>query len=358
MNDKVKLLEMLSNANGAPGFEDEVVNVIRENTNNLFDITEDVMRNVYMSVKGKKRDENKITVMLDAHSDEVAFIVQSIKANGLIKFLPLGGWALYNISAQKVRIKNCDNKYITGIVSSKPPHFLSEEEKNTQIKIQQLFIDVGASSREEVIEKFGIEVGAPIVPDVKFEYNYINDTFIGKAFDNRIGCGCVIETIKALADEDLNVNLIGAIAAQEEVGTRGAVITSNTVKPDIAIVFEGTPADDGFKPDDEAQSVLKKGPQIRHFDRSMITHPRFVKFARGIAIKNNIPIQDAVRSGGGTNGGKIHLSNNGVPTIVIGVPVRYIHTHYGISTIIDYENTIKWATEIVRSLDGQVLETL
>lgn len=358
MSDKLAFIEALSNANGAPGFEDEVTKFIRESYAESFDMEEDTLRNLYIKSKIRKTDDKKITLMLDAHSDEVAFIVQSIKNNGLMKFLPLGGWIPYNVSAQKVRIRNRDGVYISGIVSSKPPHFMSEEERNKSVKIEQLFIDVGASSRDEVMDKFGIEVGAPIVPDVVFEHNTINDTIIGKAFDNRLGCGCVIETLKALENEVLNINVVGAIASQEEVGLRGSTVTARTVKPDVAIVFEGTPADDGFKPDDEAQSVLKKGPQIRHFDKSMITHPRFVKFSRDVAKNNGIAIQDAVRMGGGTNGARIHLSQHGIPTIVIGVPVRYIHTHHGISTLTDYEDAIKWAVAIAKSLNTEVYKGL
>lgn len=355
MNEKIKLVEALSNAYGAPGFEDDVTRIIRDMFSEEFDSKEDTLRNLYLSNKGDMRDINKPTLMLDAHSDEVGFIIQAIKENGLLKFLPLGGWIPYNVPASKVKIRNRDGKYISGVVSSKPPHFMSEEERKKPLSLDQLYIDIGASSKDEVVDIFGIEVGSPVVPNVVFEYIDTNKTMIGKAFDNRLGCGCVIETLKALKDAELDVNVIGAIAVQEEVGLRGSKVTANTIKPDIAIVFEGTPADDGFRLPDEAQSVLKKGPQIRHSDKSMISHPRFVRFARDVAKDNNIPFQDAVRAGGGTNGSSIHLSNQGVPTIVIGVPVRYIHTHYGISTVIDYEHAIKWAIEIAKVINIDVL---
>ncbi len=295
--------------------------------------------------------------MLDAHSDEVGFIVQSIKSNGLINFLPLGGWIPYNASAQKVRIRNRDGEEITGIVSSKPPHFMSEDDRKKQVDFDTLFIDVGASSKEEVVDVFKIDVGAPIVPDVSFEYVKRNETMIGKAFDNRVGCACVLEVMNETIETPNGKFLVGAIASQEEIGTRGAVITANQIKPDIAIVFEGTPADDGFKPSDEAQSVLGSGPQIRHMDRSMITNPRFVKFAREVAIEHGIEFQDAVRKGGGTNGGPIHLAESGIPTIVLGVPVRYVHTHYGISSYSDYEKCLQWAKKIIEHITKEIVDS-
>ncbi len=355
MNKSIRLLQSLSDADGISGFEDSVVEVIKNTGSDKFEFAEDCFRNVYIEHKSNTRDSKEITVMLDGHSDEVGFIIQSIKNNGLMKFLPVGGWIPYNAAAQKVRILNSEGHYITGIVSSKPPHFMTAEERDKPVDFNTLFIDVGASSKQEVLEIFKIQVGAPVTPDVRFEFNEVNNTMIGKAFDNRIGCACVLEVMDRLAGHNLDMNIVGAIASQEEVGTRGAVITANKIKPDLAIVFEGTPADDGFKPEDEAQSVLGQGPQIRHIDRSMITNPRLVKFAREVALENNIDFQDAVRSGGGTNGGPIHLSNNGVPTIVIGVPVRYVHTHYGIASAIDYEKCIEWARLIIEKLTKEII---
>jgi len=141
------------------------------------------------------------------------------------------------------------------------------------------------------------------------------------------------------------------------VGLRGARVSAATADPDLAIVFEGTPADDTFSDIYSSQSALKKGPQIRHRDGSMITNPRFVSFARRIARDNNIPFQDAVRSAGGTNGGSIHLSNKGIPTIVIGVPVRYIHTHYGYAALSDFKHAVDWCLKILEKLDREVIDS-
>ena len=352
----IKLIEDLSNANGISGFEDEVLEVIRNYGKDFLDIKEDSTRNLFLY--RKNHDGNKPVIMLDGHSDEIGFMVQSIKTNGTIKFLAIGGWFSQNVSAHKVRIKNSEGKYITGVVASKPPHFMTQKERTSIVEIIDMVIDVGASSRDEVIEKYKIEPGAPIVPDVDFSFNNENDIMLGKAFDNRLGCACVIEILAKLENEDLPVDIVGAISAQEEVGTRGAAITSKVINPDIAIVFEGTPADDTFRDKYESQGALNKGPQIRHRDVSMIANPRLTKFARDIAKTKNIPFQDAVRSGGGTDAGKIHLSNYGVPTLVMGVPVRYAHTHYGFSSIKDFNDCIKWSVEIIKNVNTDLIKGL
>ncbi|MFN2339706.1 MAG: M42 family metallopeptidase [Halanaerobium sp.] len=351
--NSIKLIEDLSNANGISGFEDEVLTVVREKVANKLDIKEDSMRNLYLY--SKNYDPQKPVVMLDSHSDEVGFMVKSINKNGTLKFVTIGGWSPQNVPAHKVRIRNSEGKYIKGVVASKPPHFMDEAEKDKLIKVKEMIIDVGSTSKKETIEKYKIEAGAPIIPDVKFEYDESNKIMMGKAFDNRLGTALVIELILALDDQELEFNLVGSLSAQEEVGTRGAEVTARKIKPDLAIAFEGTPADDSFRDEYDAQSVLNKGGQIRHCDISIIANPRFVNFAREIAKENKIPFQDAVRIGGGNDGAKILLSNYSVPTIVIGVPVRYAHTHYGISSFEDYQKTLEWAEKIIKNLN---LETI
>jgi putative aminopeptidase FrvX len=175
-------------------------------------------------------------------------------------------------------------------------------------------------------------MAAPVVPDVSFEYCENHDIMIGKAFDDRLGCAAIVSTLRELEGAELKVNVTGAFAVQEETGLRGATVTAQTVKPDIAIVFEGCPADDTFAEPYAVQTALKKGPMLRHFDARMITNPRFQRFALDTARKKGIPVQEAVRTGGATNGGVIHLIGQAVPVRVISIPASYIHTHYSISS--------------------------
>ncbi|MBQ7082080.1 MAG: M20/M25/M40 family metallo-hydrolase [Oscillospiraceae bacterium] len=351
----LKMIEELSNAYGASGFEDEVLLVGRKYGEGLARIEENSIRDLFFY-----RNENtgdKPVILLDGHSDEVGFMVQAIKPNGTLQFIPLGGWVENTVPAHKVKVRNAEGKYISGIVASKPPHFMSSAEKGQNLPISAMVIDVGATSKEEVINDFKIRVGAPVVPDVTMEYNEKNDVMLGKAYDCRLGCACVIETLKELQGEQLDVDVVGVFSTQEEVGTRGAQVAAQTVKPDIAIVFEGSPADDTFTPDYLIQTALGKGPMLRHIDARMITNPRFIRYAIDLGEELGIPVQEAVRTGGSTNGAPIHLSNMGVPVIVVGLPVRYIHTHHCYASFCDFENSVKLAVEIIKRLNGDIIKS-
>lgn len=348
------MIEELSNAYGASGFEDDVLLVGRKYGEGLARIEENCIRDLFFY-----RNENtgdKPVILLDGHSDEVGFMVQAIKPNGTLQFIPLGGWVENNVPAHKVKVRNADGEYISGVVASKPPHFMTAEEKGKNLPLSAMVIDVGATSAEEVVKDFKIRVGAPVVPDVTMEYNEKNGVMLGKAFDCRLGCACVIETLKELKGQILDVDVVGVFSTQEEVGTRGAQVAAQTVKPDIAIVFEGSPADDTFTPDYLIQTALGRGPMLRHIDAKMITNPRFIRYAIDLGEKLGIPVQQAVRTGGSTNGAPIHLSGLGVPVIVIGLPVRYIHTHHCYASLCDFENSVKLAVEIIKRLNADIIK--
>ena len=351
--DYLQMIADFSNANGPSGFEDEVLAVARRYAPADAAIEEDSLRNLY--IRRGAHAGSKPVVQLDAHSDEVGFMVQAIRPNGTLKFLPLGGWVNSNIPAHKVRVRNRWGYWIPGITVAKPTHFMTAEEKNRMPALEEMSIDVGASSLEEAKNDFGIRVAAPVAPDVTFEYDEKHDLMLGKAFDNRLGCAAIQATLNALGAEDLPVDVVGAMAAQEEMGTRGATVTARRVKPDIAIVFEGCPADDTVVEPWLSQTALHKGPMLRHIDARMITNPRFQRYALDLAEELGIPVQESVRSGGSTNGAPIHLSNLGVPCIVMGLPVRYIHSHYGIASLEDFQNGVRLAVEIIRRLDADVI---
>lgn len=351
----LQMIADISNANGAPGFEDEVVCVLRKYAEGLGELKEDSLRNFY--IYRKENQGGRPIVQLDAHSDEVAFMVQAIKPDGTLRMIPLGGWITSNIPAHKVWVRNAYGDYIPGIVASKPPHYMTEAERKAPLEMAGLSVDVGAVSMEDAINNFHVRIGEPIVPDVTFRYDEKHDLMVGKSFDCRLGCASILATLKELEGEALNVDLVGACASQEEVGTRGSVVTSRVIGPDLAIVFEGCPADDTCVESYMVQTAIKKGPMLRHIDARMITNPRYQRYALNMAEKKGIPVQEAVRSGGSTNGASIHLSNHGVPTIVIGIPVRYAHTHYGISAYADFENGVKLACEILREMKESIIKS-
>lgn len=354
---KIELIKDLSNAFGPSGFEEDVVEVIKKYSKD-FNVLTDSMNNVYISLKSNTG--NKPVLMLDAHSDEVGFMVQYINSKGLIGFVNLGGWVTTNIPAHKVKIKNYKGELITGIITSKPPHFMTDAERaNDKLNPETLYIDVGAISRDEVINDFAIQIGDPIMPYVTFEHNDKNNIICGKAFDNRLGCMCVLETLMALKDEvNLNIDVIGCIASQEEVGMRGASVTSLVAKPDLAIVFEGSPADDLYVDKYIAQCSLKMGTQIRHYDQSYISNPRYITYARKLADEKGIKYQNAVRRRGSTNAGKIHLTNKATPVLVLGIPSRYIHTHYNYCAVEDIDSTVQLAVEVIKNLNDTSLNQI
>lgn len=297
--NSLKLIEALSNAYGACGFEDQVVEIAEQyaREEKLGEVKHDCNLNVYINAEAG--DGRKPVVMLDAHSDEVSFIIQAIKPDGTLRFLPQGGWAPYSVPAHKVKVQTYNGSWVSGVVASTPVHFLSAGQRGSCPAFEDMVIDIGATSKEEVEKIFDIHIGAPVVPDVVFEYNEDTEVMLGKAFDNRLGCAAVLETMKALEGEALEVHPAGVLSTQEEVGERGAFVTRDVVKPDIAICFEGCPADDTFAPDYMIQTALKKGPMLRHYDCSMITNPRFQRFSLELGRELGIPVQESVRAGAG-----------------------------------------------------------
>lgn len=355
MKELINMIEELTNTFGAPGFEDEVMEKIKKEVNFL-SAERDSINNLYIGL-GEK-DSAVPTVALDCHTDEVGFIVENINRNGSISFLTLGGWHVGNVPASAVVIKNNKGEYIKGVVTSKPPHFMTAEEKNRLPKMSELTIDIGTSSYEETVELYGIEVGNPIVPDVSFVYDEKIGIMRAKAFDNRLGCAASIEVLKAVKNNGIkNVNVVGAFASQEEVGLRGAQVAAYRVKPDFAIVFEGSPADDSFKEGTASHGALKKGVQLRVVDGAMISNPRVLKFARDIADKKGIKYQMIAREKGSTNGGKYHISETGIPVLVLGIPTRYIHTHYSYASIDDLTAAISLAVEVIKELNKDIIKS-
>lgn len=346
--DSIEMIKTFSDAFGPSGFEDDVIKAALPLVSKDYTASVDTLNNLYFEKKAK----SGIKVHFDAHADEVGFIVQAIAPNGLIRFLPLGGWDVRNIPSSKVVIKNQEGKIITGIVCSKPPHFMAQTEKDRPLSIDDLFIDVGATSQKEVIEDYGISIGDPITCAVRCEYDQDHDLFLGKAFDCRIGCAAVFDTIKRLNTDH---SISASLSAQEEVGERGMKALISKIDADVMICFEGCPADDTFSEEYMIQSGLNRGPMLRFFDVSMITHPRFMHFAKKVSDKYGIPMQVSVRKGGGTNGGISHLAN--IPTIIIGIPVRYAHSHHGIVSFKDYKNAVDLAVKITEELDNDILST-
>lgn len=284
---EIQMLKEFSDANSTSGFEEEFVKLFTSYAEKTADIEVDGMFNVYAAKKENKG--NRPVIQLDAHSDAVGFITQAVRPNGLIKFVPLGGWVKYNIPALRVKVRNRDGEYIPGVVATKPPHFMTAAERNNVPDVADMSIDVGSSSREETIKDYKIDTGCPIFVDVKCEYHEKSGLFFGKDFDDRFGAGAMVDVLDNLKGEETNFDVVAALSSQEEVGLRGAYVTARKVKPDLCLVLESCPADDTFTPDWLSQTGLKRGPMLRDMDTTFLPNPKFQQYACDLADKNNIP---------------------------------------------------------------------
>lgn len=330
----VEVLEKLSEANGVTGREDQVRNLMKKLlTPHVNEVNEDKLGNLIAFKKGKK---NSPTVMIAAHMDEIGLMIKNIKKKGFLQFTKIGGIDDRVIFAQKVTV-HTDKGYLPGIVGSKPIHIQKEEEKKKVIDADKLFIDVGARNKREA-EKMGVQVGDVVSFDTKFA-QIGNGVVLGKAFDNRVGCTVLVETMKRLKKVDCNVYAVGTV--QEEVGLRGATIAAFQVKPDIGIALDSTVSGDipGVAEGD-APAKMGGGPVITVADAGLIAHPKVLRLLIDTAKEKKIPYQLETGIRGATDAARIALNREGVPSGVLSVPARYIHSPAAILDVDDVEKTV------------------
>jgi endoglucanase len=350
----VSLLRELTEAHSVSGHEDEVRAIFVDELAECGELSADRNGSVFCET-----GDVGPRVLVAGHMDEVGFMVQNITSDGFIQFLGIGGWWEHNLLSQRVEILTRGGEKVLGVVASRPPHFLPEAQRRQVMTIDQMFIDVGAESRREVVENFGISLGDPIAPVSAFTPMGREDLYMAKAFDNRVGMAGAIQAGQILSQSAHPNRLILCGTVQEEVGLRGAKTAANFAKPDVAVVLEGPPADDtpGLAKSD-CQGRLGGGVQIRLFDPSAITNPRLARLAIETARQEGIPHQVTVRRSGGTDAGSFHVANEGVPSIVLGVPARYIHSHNAIIDLNDYLHMVALAIALVRRLDDETVEGL
>ena len=348
----LSLLKELTEAHSVPGHEDEVRAIFVDELGETGDLSADGNGSVFCDCGG-----DGPRVLVAGHMDEVGFLVQGITPEGFLRFVPLGGWWTHSLLSQRVEVRTKGGEKILGVVASLPPHFLSPAQRQQVIPVDQLFIDVGASSRDEVENEFGISLGDPVAPVSEFTAMAKEDFYMAKAFDNRVGMAASIQTGLLAGETDNRLILGGTV--QEEVGLRGAKSAANFIKPDAVVVLEGPPADDtpGFSRA-ECQGQLGGGVQIRMFDTSAIGNPRFAEFAIETAKREGIPHQVTVRRSGGTDAGSFHNANEGVPCVVLGVPARYIHSHNAIIDLNDHLHMVELATALARQLNEKTVAEL
>ncbi|MFE8697154.1 M42 family metallopeptidase [Cytobacillus sp. FJAT-53684] len=301
-----------------------------------------------IAVKTGKSNGPKI--MVTAHLDEVGFMVTDITKQGFLKFVPLGGWWSQVILSQRVNVITNKGE-ITGVTGSKPPHILTAEERKKVVDIKDMFIDIGAQSKEEAME-FGVKPGDSIVPNCPFTVMRNSKLLMAKAWDNRLGCAIVIEVLKRLQQENHENIVYGVASVQEEVGIRGAKTAANVIQPDISFAIDvGIAGDTPGIREDEARGKLGSGPQIVLYDLTMIPHRGLREFVVKIAEELNIPFQFEVLTGGGTDAGSTHLHGAGVPSLAIIIPTRYIHSHASIIHEDDFESAVQLFVEVIKKLN-------
>jgi len=351
----LQMLKELTEAHAVPGFESEVRAIIRKYMQPVTTIEADNLGSIVCKKAGAKRSPK---IMLPGHMDEIGFMVRQVDKDGFIRFSPLGGWFDQVILSQRVAVKTRKGD-VLGVVGSKPPHILSSEERNKVVQKKDMFVDVGAADKDEAEKKFGIRVGDPIVPVSPFTPLKNKKYLLAKAWDDRVDCGLFISAIKTLKGKSHPNTVYGVGTVQEEVGTRGARTTANIVEPDVCLVLESGIATDtpGIKPE-EAQGKLDGGPILYLLDSGMIAQVRLRDFVIEVAERKNIPYQLCVLERGATDGREIHLHHRGVPSIAIGVPVRYIHSHVGIIHSDDYDRAVKLIVELIKRLDDSTVRKL
>jgi putative aminopeptidase FrvX len=340
----VEVLEKLSNANGVTGREGEVRDLMKKFLKPYVDENrEDRLGNVIGVKKGNK---DAPTVMLASHMDEVGLMIKNITKKGFLQFAKIGGIDDRILFAQKV-IVHTDKGPLTGVMGSKPPHIQKDEERKKVIEADDLFIDIGARDKKEA-QKMGVHIGDVASFDTKFA-RIGKEVVVGKAFDDRVGCAMMVEVMKRLPKVDCNVYAVGTI--QEEVGLRGATIAAFQVAPDIGIALETTVAGDtpGVG-EGEAPAKMKEGPVLTVADAGLIAHPKVLKLLIDSAKEHKIPYQLETGIRGATDASKIALTREGVPSGVISVPARYIHSPAALLNLDDVEEAVQLAVATIENL--------
>ena len=340
------LLEKLSNAFGPSGCEDEVRRLLaRELRDKVDDLQTDALGNLIAFKKGTG-PEPRMKVMVDAHTDEVGLMVTRIEKNGLLGFRAVGGVDDRLLMAKGVVV---GEKRLPGVIVAPPIHLSKPEQRTQVVKIDQMAIDIGASS-EDVAKRL-VKVGDYVAFDTRFEVLHQDGqrTVKGKAFDDRVGCAVAA----ALADGRYAVDLYLSFSAQEETGLRGARVAAYRIAPDLAFALEGTICDDMPKKADVSPTTeLGKGPAISIMDRSFVADRRLVQLLVDQAKANEIPYQFKQPGTGSTDAGAIHLSRAGVPSVAVSVPSRYIHSPVSMASLNDFDHTVALMKAVLEALPG------
>lgn len=362
MDRTEQLLMELTEAAGPPGLEDDIRTLAAQQLRGLGTMSQDAMGNLICEKRGQTE---RPRVALIAHMDEVGFVVTRITPAGLIKFSPLGGWWSQVLLGQRVTVLT-ERGPVPGVIAVPSPHgFLLQEidltlseEAFKLVRIQQMSIDVGALSADEVGE-LGIGEGDPIVPDAGFRTLANGGIYLGKAWDDRAGMALLIEVMEQLGKKQHPNTIVAVATVQEELGTRGAQAVVEKAAPDVALVVECALAEAEAVPGIEPpQARLGGGPVVNVMDMMMVPNIKLRRWVERTAREAGIPLQHCATEGGGSDGAPFHTHSGGVPTLTIGLPMRYAHSWGGIIRRDDYDRTLELWGQVVDRLDSTVLASL
>ena len=338
-----ELLRKLSDAHGVSGCEGSIRDIIRaEVAGSVDEIREDSMGNLIAVKRG-----DDFSIMLAAHMDEIGLMVQYIDEKGFIRVVPIGGWFGPVLYTQRV-ILHGKNGPVMGVLGAKPPHMLKEEERKKEIKIEDLFVDVGAASEEEV-KSLGIEIGTPITIDREFA-DLAGNRVTGKALDNRVGVAMLIRALQRMESPH---TVYAVFTVQEEVGLKGAKVSAYSLNPDCAIATDVTiPGDHPGIEKKDASVEMGRGPVVSIVNasgRGLISDPRMVAWLRETAERKKIPCQVEVGTGGNTDATIIHLERGGIPSVPLSIAARYIHSPVEVVDMGDIEAAIQLLVEALKT---------
>lgn len=350
--ETMDLFKTLTEFPAAPGFERELRAYVKDAMSPYTDeFVQDRLGSLFGVLRGA---ENGPKIMVAGHFDEVGFMVTAITPNGMIRFQPLGGWMASAVASQRLQIITKD-RVLTGVVGSTPIHLLSPEERTKTGEISKMYLDIGADSKEEA-ESFGVRPGQQILPICPFTPLANPKKIMAKAWDNRYGVGLAIEMVKALHGKKLPNTVFAGATVQEEPGLRGARTAANLLTPDIFFGLDASAAAD-MTGDKQAFGQLGQGALLRIYDPTMITHRGLLEYVQDTAETHRIKYQYFV-SQGGTDAGQVHVSGIGVPSAVIGICSRYIHTASSVIHSDDYEAAKELLIKLVEGLDRTTLQTI
>ena len=354
MDSIEQLLKDLTEAHGVPGYETPIRAVVRKYMEPLGELSQDKLGSVICRQDGSS---DRPRLMLAGHMDEIGFMVKQITKEGFIKFLPLGGWFDQVLLGQRVLIKTTKGD-VTGVIGARPPHLLSPEERSKVVVRKDMYIDIGAGSEAEVQEA-GVRVGDPIVPRADFQVLANGRTYLSKAFDDRLGVALLVSVLQTIKGQPHPNAVYAAATVMEEVGLRGATTSVDSIQPDVAVILESDIAGDvpGIKPEESAVK-LGGGPSILVYDARMIPNLKLRDLVLSTAKDTGVNLQLSAIEGGATDGGVIHVYKTGVPTVVLAVPARHIHSHSSIIHRKDYDDAVKLLVELITRLDKKQVDEL